>query len=77
MHLNRRQFLGGGLTGASLLLASYGQSSSTVSAGATTVLKRKGVREAGSLPYPHRRSRHRSVPADRPLRSGDDGEPLV
>jgi phospholipase C len=52
--LNRRQFLGGGLTGASLLLGSYGQSLSTVGAGAATVLTRKGVREAGSLPYPKR-----------------------
>ena len=54
MELNRRQFLGGGLTGASLLLGSYGQSLSTVSAGATTDLKRKAVREAGSLPNPQR-----------------------
>ena len=57
MKLNRRQFLGGGLTGASLLLGTYGQSLSTPSAAATTFLKRKGIREAGSLPYPQRAPR--------------------
>ena len=52
MNLNRRQFLGGGLAGASLLLGAAGQSSSARSAGATTAPKRTGVLQTGSLPYP-------------------------
>jgi phospholipase C len=52
LNLNRRQFLGGGLAGASLLLAACGRSSSAPSSSSTTILKRKGILEPGSLPYP-------------------------
>ena len=52
MKLSRRQFLGGGLAGASLLLGACGQSSSAPTATQTTILKRKGILEAGSVPYP-------------------------
>ena len=54
MTLNRRQFLGGALGGASLLLGASGQFASTANAGAATVSERMGVLEAGSLPFPKR-----------------------
>jgi len=54
VHLNRRQFLGAGLAGASTLLGAFGQSSSDPSAAATSVLRRRGILEAGTLPYPER-----------------------
>jgi phospholipase C len=52
--LNRRQFLGGGLAGASVLLGASGQFASTGGAGAAAVSERKGVLEAGTLPFPKR-----------------------
>ena len=54
MNLNRRQFLGGGLVGASLVLGACDQSSSSPSSTVSTVPKRKGILPAGSLPYPKR-----------------------
>ena len=52
LNLNRRQFLGGGLAGASLLLGAADQSASAISAGAATAPKRTSVLQPGSLPYP-------------------------
>jgi phospholipase C len=52
VNLNRRQFLGGGFVGASLVLGACGQSSSAPSTTSTTLAKGKGIREPGSLPYP-------------------------
>jgi phospholipase C len=51
VNLNRRQFLGGGLVGASMLLGAMGDSSSAGAATTTTSTGRK-IRQAGSLPYP-------------------------
>ena len=53
MHLNRRQFLGAGLTGASTLLGAFGQTSGA-SAAAMTVPPRKSGLEPGTLPFPKR-----------------------
>jgi phospholipase C len=52
VNLSRRQFLGGGLVGASLALEACGQSSSAPTTSVTTPLKRSGVLGPGSLPYP-------------------------
>ncbi len=52
MTLNRRQFLGGGLAGASLVLGVGEQFASTGTAGAATRSEHKKVLEAGSLPFP-------------------------
>ena len=49
MNLSRRQFLGGGLAGASLALAGRGASSS---ASTTTITAPRRVRAAGSMPRP-------------------------
>jgi phospholipase C len=50
--LNRRQFLGGGLAGASLLLGAAGSGASARGAGAASLPARNAVRQPGSLPYP-------------------------
>jgi phospholipase C len=50
--LNRRQLLGGGLAGASMVLAACGSSSSTATTTTTAKPRPKTVRPAGSLPYP-------------------------
>jgi phospholipase C len=51
--VNRRQFLGGGLAGTSMLLGALGEErSSTSGAGAAVVPGRQVIREPGSLPYP-------------------------
>jgi phospholipase C len=50
--VNRRQFLGGGVVGASLLLGACGQSSSAPTIITDASVRRKGIREAGSLPFP-------------------------
>jgi phospholipase C len=52
VNLNRRQFLGGGLVGASLVLGACGQSSSAPSTTSTTLAKGKGILGPGSLPHP-------------------------
>jgi phospholipase C len=52
VNLNRRQFLGGGLVGASLLLDACSNSSST-GATTTTAAAHQGIRQAGSLPFPN------------------------
>jgi phospholipase C len=49
--MNRRQFLGGGVAGASMLFGALGQRSSTP-AGAALVPAHTMLREPGSLPYP-------------------------
>ena len=54
MKLTRRQLLGSGVAGASLVLGACGQSSSAPSTTSTTAVKRKGILEPGSLPYPGR-----------------------
>jgi phospholipase C len=46
--LNRRQFLGGGVVGASLLLGAYGPSSATAGA----AVRGKRILPAGSRPFP-------------------------
>jgi phospholipase C len=53
--LNRRQFLGGGLAGASVVLAACGSSSSTATTTtSTTKPGPKAIRQPGSLPFPDR-----------------------
>ncbi len=49
MTLSRRRFIGGGLAGASLVLAGCGGSSSSPT---TTTVAKRGVRTAGSMPRP-------------------------
>src|SRR6516162_7093364 len=49
--MNRRQFLGGGVAGASMLLGALGQRSRDP-VGATMVPAHTVLREPGSLPYP-------------------------
>ena len=51
MHLNRRQFLGGGLAGASLVLAACGNRSSTGPTSSVAPTP-KPIRQPGSLPWP-------------------------
>jgi phospholipase C len=51
MHLNRRQFLGGGLAGASLVLAACGGQSSTGPTSSVAPTP-KPIRQPGSLPRP-------------------------
>lgn len=53
MHLNRRQFLGGGVAGASVLLGACGGGSSSGSAASRTTTASRVLREAGSRPRPH------------------------
>lgn len=62
MNLTRRQLLGSGVVGASLVLGACGQSSSAPSTTSTTALKRKGILEPGSLPYPGRAAGTDQVP---------------
>jgi phospholipase C len=62
MGLSRRQFLGGGLAGASLLLGAGGQPLFADIAGAATAHKTQGLREAGSLPFPKRAPGSDQVP---------------
>jgi phospholipase C len=51
--VNRRQFIGGGLAGASMVLAACGSSSSTPTTTTTTTKPGpKTIRQPGSLPYP-------------------------
>ncbi len=52
MNLNRRQFLGGGLAGASMVLAACGSQSSTSTTTTSTTPKSKVIRQPGSLPRP-------------------------
>ncbi len=52
VNLNRRQFLGGGLVGASILLDSCGGSSSPASSASSTTTARGPVRAPGSRPRP-------------------------
>jgi len=52
--LNRRQFLGGGLAGAAVLLDACGGGSTPGSAASSTTSPRSVVRAAGSRPYPGR-----------------------
>ncbi len=61
MNLNRRQFLGGGLAGASVLLGACGGTSSG-SAGSSTTSARQSLREPGSLPRPDRPAGSDQVP---------------
>lgn len=51
MNLNRRQFLGGGLAGASMVLGACG-STTPASSGSTSTTKPEVVRQPGSLPRP-------------------------
>jgi phospholipase C len=51
VNLNRRQFLGGGLVGASMVLAGCGSQSSSDTTTSTTTA-RSAIREAGSRPRP-------------------------
>jgi phospholipase C len=60
--LTRRQLLGSGVVGASVVLGACGQSSSAPSTTSTTALKRKGILEPGSLPYPGRAAGTDQVP---------------
>ena len=62
MNLNRREFLCGGLVGASLLFDACSSSSSTGAATTTTAVGRPGLRRAGSLPYPDLRAGTDQVP---------------
>jgi phospholipase C len=62
VNLTRRQLLGSGVVGASLVLGACGQSSSAPSTTSTTALKRKGILEPGSLPYPGRAAGTDQVP---------------
>jgi phospholipase C len=49
--LNRRQFLGGGLAGASIMLGACGGAASQSASSSTTAVSR-GLRQPGSRPYP-------------------------
>ena len=62
MNLNRRQFLGGGLAGASVLLGACGGASSSGSAGSGTTSARQPLRQPGSLPFPGRPTGSDQVP---------------
>ena len=50
--MNRRQFLGGSLFGATMVLAGCSSQSSSVATTTSTTPTRKLLREAGSRPYP-------------------------
>ncbi len=52
MNLSRRQFLGGGLAGASVVLAGCGSQSSTPTTTTSTSPKSNVIRQPGSLPRP-------------------------
>src|SRR5580700_10162787 len=54
VNLNRRQFLGGGLAGAAILLDACGGGSPSGTSASTTTSPRKVVRAPGSMPYPDR-----------------------
>ena len=54
VHLNRRQFLGGGLAGASMVLGACGGGTPPGSASSSTTAARRVLRQPGSRPYPDR-----------------------